>query len=181
MRKLSSAALCAAVLVSACKIERTPPEFVDHRQPVTELRDAASEELQARLLALGQALARGDASEAALALVPAADAYVLTPQDSLAGEEAVGALIGRLAAEGGEGARVEDVVVSVGPRANVAWFRGTVHLPRAEIPALRLTGVFLRADEGEWRLVQAHLSSPTPEPSPPQANPDAAADSLAGE
>ena len=49
-------ALCTACLLAGCKVEPTPQQYFDHRDPIAVEREAAAEELQARLLAMGQAL-----------------------------------------------------------------------------------------------------------------------------
>jgi len=172
-----AAALFATLLASACEVQRTPAEFIDHQDPIAVLRDAAAEELQDRLLALGQALNRGNAAEAFLALAPAADAYLI-PADreaALTGEERIAAeLTGLVVPEGS--VQLREVEVSVGPRANVAWFRARLERAApADSSAFRMTGIYVRGDEGEWRLVQAHLSAPTPPtdslPDPPPSSP----------
>src|SRR5690606_35064488 len=67
---------------------------------------------------------------------------------------------------------IGDLQVNVGPQNNVAWFRAAYDLDGGAAE-LRFSGVFLR-QEGEWRLVQGHVSPPiTPEPPP-----EAAADTL---
>lgn len=166
MSRLIHASLCATLLATACKVERTPPEYIDHRQPITVVREAAAEELHDRLLAMGQALNRGDVAEALQALSPAGDAYVLTPQGEapLTGEEEIAGGLDRFMTERAP-VRVHDVLVTVGPRANVAWFRA--RLDPAEAAggdSFRITGVYVRGDEGEWRMVQAHLSPATAAP-----------------
>lgn len=164
MSRLTIAALCAALLASACKVERTPQEFIDHRRPISELRVAAAEELQDRLLATGQALSRGDAAEAMRALSPAADAVLLPVGEAATrvGEAQIAGALGEIAT-GGDAVRLRDVEVSVGPGADIAWFRAWLDHPDAAAGApVRITGVYLRGDEGEWQLVQAHLSTITP-------------------
>jgi ketosteroid isomerase-like protein len=161
LSRLTHAALCATLLASACKVERTPPEYIDHRQPIADIRGEAAEELQDRLLAMGQALNRGDSSEALQALSPTADAYVIAADGDavLTGDEQIaGALVEFASLQGT--VSLSDVLVKVGPRANVAWFRAQlVHSGATGGKPVRITGVYLRGDEGEWRLVQAHLST----------------------
>lgn len=164
MSRLTIAALCAALLASACKVERTPPEYFDHRRPTSELRVAAAEELRDRLLAAGQALSRGDVAEVIQALSPAQGAYFLPADGARAriGEEQIAQALAELAT-GGSTVRFRDVEVEVGPAADVAWFRARLeHTEAAAAAPVRITGVYLRGGEGEWRLVQAHLSTVTP-------------------
>lgn len=184
MSRLTHAALCATLLASACKVERTPPEYIDHRQPITAVRDEAAEELQDRLLAMGQALNRGDSSEALQALSPTPDAYVLAADGDavLTGEEQIVGALTEIASLQGE-VSMSDVRVNVGPRGNVAWFRAQLaHSGATGEGPFRITGVYLRGDEGGWRLVQAHLSvaaiaapdSLAPDSLPPSPAADAA-------
>lgn len=175
MTRLTTAALCASLLASACKVERTPPELIDHQDPIAVARDDAAEELQDRLLATGQALNRGDFAEALQALAPTGDAYLLPAgrETVLTGEEEIAGGLGELATLEGP-VRLSDVHVTVGPRANVAWFRARLEHAGADGGSpLRVTGVYLRGDEGEWRLVQAHLSAATapPDSLPPDSLP----------
>lgn len=153
------------LLVSACKIERTPREFFDHRDPTALEREAAGEEIQDRLLALGQAVSRGDAAGAYRAFSPAPGAFALGPVDGVAlqGAEQIDSVLQHLARSGTE-VRIRDVQVEVGPRANIAWFVALVELPAAGGGAdrvMRATGAYVRY-EGGWQLVQAHLSLPAP-------------------
>lgn len=168
MSRLKPAVMCTALLMSACKVERTPVEYIDHRASVAAVRDAAAEELHARLLAMGQALNRGDASEALQALSPASDAYVIIPDQEaiLTGEEQIAtALDGFANLEGS--VRMSEVQVNVGPRATVAWFRAQLERSGGMSDApLRISGVYVRGDEGGWRLAQAHLSMITVAPDP---------------
>lgn len=168
--------LTAAALAAACEVEPTPREYFDHQTPAAVERQASAEELQDRILAMAQALNRGNASAAMIALAPAPDAYVLTPGDTIAlqGADQIGnAFVGA-----GGPVTMRDVEVQVGPRQNVAWFRARMGVGGgAEGEGeMRLTGVYLR-NEGAWQLVQAHLSRATDSESPPPANPAPAADS----
>jgi hypothetical protein len=183
LQRLFAATLAAALLSAACKVERTPPEYLDRQAPIAVEREAVAEELHDRLLALGQALNRGNADEALVALAPALDAYVVTPADGavVVGAEQISAALERFAAWP-VSIQVHDARVRVGPRANIAWFSAELEAPGAgpEGTQLRITGVYVRY-EGAWQLVQAHVSMPTPLPSPPPANPATGADSLEGE
>ena len=175
--------LAVSLLASACKVEQTPPEYFDHRDRIATERDASRDELEDRLLALGQALSRGNATEAMIALAPAPDATVLTPVDGevLTGAEQIGAALQRFAGVP-VAVRMRDVRVEVGPLANAAWFAATLDVPgRApEGTQLQITGVYLRR-EGAWQLVQAHVSTATPPPSPQPQSQDGDAGSPEGE
>lgn len=177
-----AAALCVSLVASACKVQRTPPEYIDHRDPIAVLRDAAAEELQDRLLATGQALGRGNASEALLALAPAQDAYLVASDREavLTGDEQIAGMLGELASPEAP-VLLREVLVTVGPRANVAWFRARVGPAEGPDSALfRMTGVYVRGDEGEWRLVQAHLSAVSPPPPLPPSDSLASSPASAG-
>lgn len=168
--------LAAALLAPACKVAPTPREYFDHQMPAAVERQAAVEEIQDRILAMGQALNRGNTDAAMIALAPAPDAYVITPDDTLTrqGAEEIGAILERGASGPVE---LREVVVQVGPRQNVAWFRAVMVRTEEEggaAQALRLSGVYVR-NEGAWQLVQAHLSSPTLPPAPPTESPEPAA------
>lgn len=161
LSRLVTAALCAGLAVSACKVAPTPQEYIDHRQSIATLREGAEEELRVRLLAMGQALNRDDLAEATLALAPSGDAYLVAAGRSgmVTGETAMAGVLGAIAS-GERPVRLSDVRVTVGPRANVAWFHAVLDPEEAAgVPSHRLTGVYVRGDQGEWRLVQAHLSA----------------------
>lgn len=164
MPRILGAALGAVLLLSACKVERTPPEFFDHGDRIEEIRESAAEELRDRVLALGQALGRGSPAEAMLALAPHGRAAIVAPVEGvvLMGPEQIGSALARLAATP-VALEMRDVRVEVGPQANVAWFYALVEAPGSgpEGTLLRVTGVYVR-DEGAWSLVQAHVSIPTP-------------------
>jgi hypothetical protein len=178
LSRLLGVVLSATFFVSACKIERTPREYFDHEDPVEVERAAATDELRARLLAAGQALSRGDAEEAAVALAPAADAVAIGPDEgeALSDTDGVTPLLRELV-DGADDVDLRELRISVGPGATVAWFSAYVDVmgqPPAGEDTSRLTGVYLRS-EGAWTLVQAHLSRAIPLPSPAPA-----ADSVAG-
>lgn len=181
MSRLRVLVLAAALASASCRIERTPEEYVDHRDPTAGEIEAAEDQIHDRVVALGQAVSRGDAASALEAFSPAPDVRAIGPVEGLTlrGAEQIDSALRQLA---GGRTRVEmrDVEVEVGPRANVAWFRALVAVGEDGPVAgrtLRATGVYL-LDEGTWQLVQAHLSLPTAL-SDLQPSPDAAGDSLA--
>jgi ketosteroid isomerase-like protein len=180
LRPLRGAALGLLVLAGACRVERTPQELVDHPTTTGADREQAAAEIQDRLVAMGRALTRGSETEATVALSPAADAYVLGPDQGLTvtGADQIQALL-RSLVEGPIDVAVHDVVVSVGPDASVAWFRAAVDVaaPDSTLRPLRMTGVYVR-DAGVWQLEQAHLSLPLSAMIPPPSSPpEPAADS----
>lgn len=176
-------ALSAALLLSACEIERTPPRYYSHRVPAETEIALAEEELRARVGAFGQALERGDPDAALLALAPAPELYLVGPgaEEVAAGPAGAAELLGALFGEEPPALEVREVRVTLGPRARVAWVAGFLRVrdpAGGEDGLLRITGVYLRV-RGEWRLVQAHLSRP---PTPPaEAPPGSPPDSLAPE
>ena len=76
--------LALPMLATACKVAPTPREYFDHQTPAAVERQAVAEEVQDRVLAMAQALNRGDLTESMIALAPGPDASVITPLDSTA-------------------------------------------------------------------------------------------------
>jgi hypothetical protein len=151
----------AAVLLAAgCKIEQTPQQYFDHREPLSVERQTAVAEVQDRLLAMGRALGRGNPAEALVALAPAPDVFVIGPGDDeiLSGEAQVGAALELLAGTP-LAVAIRDLEVASGPRGGVTWFRGVMDLPSPDPQrqVLRMSGVYTLF-EGSLRLVQLHLS-----------------------
>lgn len=180
MPRFLIAVLAIATLSSACKIQRTPDEYFDHGEAVETDRAASAEELRDRVLALGQAIARGSGTEAMVALAPAAELRIITPQQDLvlSGPEAIRAAVNRFTSTP-TAISMRDVVVTVGPLGNVGWFEAIVDAPGSgpEGTSLRVTGVYLRT-EGAWEMVQAHISTPrepsrVPPPDSAEAPPEA--------
>jgi len=168
-------ALGATLLLSACKIERTPREQLSQREPAATERRLAEEELRDRVGALAQAVGRGDHDAALLALAPAADLYLQGPDDGppAVGPEGAAAVVRALIGEEAPEVAVEDVRVTLGPRARVAWVAATMDVRgegEAERRPLRMTGVYLRV-RGAWVLSQGHLSRPATGPEAPQPLP----------
>lgn len=167
MRAFRAAALAVAISTAACRIERTPSEYIDREDPLAEQRQAAVDELQARLLALGQAFSRGTVTEAMIALAPARGARVVVPESdvSLEGPDEIAPALGRWLSEAPR-LRVDRIQVWVGPEANLGWFEVQVELLDMEDGdrGVAVTGLYLLR-ESAWELVQAHLSTSAP-PSP---------------
>jgi hypothetical protein len=162
-RSARSAVILACVaLLPGCRVEETPPEFIDHQDSIEEERAEAGAEVRDRLLAFGGGVARGDATEALLALNPASDVEIVGPDSGLDvdGRAAAGALIQRLAGTP-VALRIREVEVRTGSSANVAWFRLLIEAPGStpEASLYRATGIYLR-DAGLWELAQAHISGP---------------------
>lgn len=164
MSRLWAATLGVVLLAPACKVEPTPRPYFDQQVPTERERASAADEVRDRLLALAQAMSRGDAVSALEAFSPAPDAYVLGPAEgtTLSGAEQLDSVLQGLSG-GAYAVTVRDLQVQVGPRANLAWFRMLLDVPaRGGAPAgstVRATGVYV-LNEGVWQLVQAHLSYP---------------------
>lgn len=164
MPRIFIAVLALCTLSSACKIQRTPDEYFDHDDRLEASRAGSTDELRDRVLALGHAIARGNGTEAMVALAPAAELRIITPQQDvvLTGPEAIRATVDRFASTP-IAISMRDVVVTVGPLGNVGWFEALVDAPGSgpDGTVLRVTGVYLRT-EGAWEMVQAHISTPRP-------------------
>lgn len=184
MRSFTGVTLVLLLAAAGCRVERTPAKYFDHQNTIEAEREAAAAELRDRLLAMGQALDRGNATEALIALSPAPDVYLIGPEAGMVvrGSDRLEAALGNLLESQELSAEVRDVEVGVAPRANVAWFRAELLLPgrTPDGEPLRMTGVYLR-DAGIWKLVQAHISLPfTPPPADSASSPsESAADSAA--
>ncbi|CAN5620407.1 hypothetical protein BH23GEM6_BH23GEM6_03050 [soil metagenome] len=158
MRSLWFIALSACLLVTACKIERTPQEYIDHRSPVYQVRQASAEELEGRLTMMGRSMEIGDMTAFFEAVPVAADGYLIT---DMRAEHAVGSAEIRNEMEDylqrARPLRAEGPRVTIGPRGNTAWF--LIRLEGVEGGSnLNMTGMFVRGDEGRWQMVQSHLS-----------------------
>jgi hypothetical protein len=164
LRRLWCAALGASLTVSACKIQRTPQEYIDHRSPVQQVRESATEELTALLAAMDLALARGDLDAALDALAFSGDAYLIRDDGAavVEGGPAVRSAMREWTGAQGE-VRAGDSRVTVGPRGSSAWFLLRLERGSGREPA-QLSGVVVRGDESRWELVQAHLSETAAHP-----------------
>jgi hypothetical protein len=179
LHRVLLSALSALLLLSACKVERTPRKYYTGREPAAVERQHAEEEIRARVSALGQALERGDETGALLALAPAPEVYAIGPEGgaTVVGPEGVVEMVRELTREAPASAELQDLRVTLGPRARIGWFAAVVRVQPSDTAGaaedfLRMSGVYLRS-EGEWRLVQAHLSHPPTSPAPAQPNPPA--------
>ncbi|HWK90306.1 MAG TPA: nuclear transport factor 2 family protein [Longimicrobium sp.] len=180
--------LAALLALAACKVDRTPPHYLNPRDPAVVERREAEDELGLRVAAFREALARGDRQDAVAALVPSVNAHVIGMEgnDGRARFGAAGiaqALEPLRAGAGPAVARTPDLRVEADSRAGNGWF--ATHLELLPVTAAggdpvraRVSGVFAR-QEGEWRLVQLHLSRaeapPVSPPAPPAPSPDSAA------
>jgi len=157
----------ALLALAACKVAPTPQEYLDPRDPAAvELREA-EEELALRVGAFREALARGNRADAVAALVPAPEAHVMGVDFNEGrprfGPEGIAEALRDLRLPTGAVARTPDLRVETGAREGaLGWF--ATHLEVLPVVGaggepqwLRVSGVFVRR-EGEWRLLQLHLS-----------------------
>lgn len=164
MGRLLPGALAGLLAVSACRIERTPPEFLEERDLATSEVHQRAGEIRARLALSAQTLARGDLLDATRLLRPARQ-LVLIPPDAPArpyGAASVYPLLTRLLPAESTRGRLERLEVNVAPNGSVAWFAGELHGVRRSDGSpvgepWRLSGVYLLGG-GEWELVQLHVS-----------------------
>jgi hypothetical protein len=178
-------ALAAALLaLSACRVERTPDEYLNPRNPAQVESREQENELAARVGAFSEALARGSQADAVAALGPTPEAHVIgigfNDGRPRFGPLGLAAALADLRLPTDAVARTPDLRVEADGRG-VAWFATHVEvLPvvgaGAQPQRVRVSGVF-NEREGEWRLVQVHLSRAE---MPPPATPlrDSLADSL---
>jgi hypothetical protein len=176
-RTLTVAALLS---LAACTVERTPDDVLNPRDPSQVERRDAEQDVAIHVNAFLQALARGDRGQAVSAMSPVTDAYVMgvDGNDGRArfGTDGLAAAIAELEIPANSLPRTPDLRVQADPRRGTAWFAGFVEMFPAsgEQPErVRMSGVFGR-QEGEWRLVQIHISRPGAPPAPVPA-PDSAA------
>lgn len=173
-------ALAAALLaLSACRVERTPDEYLNPRDAAQVESREAENEVGARVGAFAEALARGGRSDAVGVLMPTAEAHVigigLNDGRPRFGPLGLAAAIADLQLPTDAVARTPDLRVESDGRG-LAWFATHVEvLPvvgaGGQPQRLRISGVF-NQHEGDWRLVQMHLSraETPPQPAAPRAD-----------
>lgn len=157
----------ALLALAACSVERTPQEFLDPRDPAAVERRESEEELAARVGAFREALARGNRADALAALAPSSDAHVMGVQFNDGrprfGPQGIADALATLRLPTGAVARTPDLRVQAATReGGLGWFATHLELlpvvgAGGEPQWLRVSGVFLRR-EGEWRLLELHLS-----------------------
>lgn len=178
----TSAALALLLSLSACKIERTPQELIDPMNPAVVDRREAAREVASRVGAFREALARGSRADAVAALQPMVDAHVVGVEGNGGrprfGAEGIDEAFAAVDVPEGAVTRMPDLRVQTDARETMAWFASHLEVfpavgGGAGEQRLRVSGVFRRV-EGEWRLVQLHLSRAEPDSlSSPPAAPDA--------
>lgn len=180
-------AVAAALLaLAACEIRPTPQEYLDPRDPAAVERREAEDELALRVGAFREALARGNHADAVAALAPVVETHVMGVDFNDGrprfGPMGVAEALRDLRLPTGAVARTPDLRVESGTREGaLGWF--ATHLEVLPVVGaggaphrLRVSGVFARR-EGEWRLLELHLSRA--EMPAPARRDTAAADSVA--
>lgn len=177
MRRFYPALCLPFLLLSGCKIERTPGPYIDRLDTPEEEVRASTEELVDRLLSTAPSLQRGNLDDVATALTPHAELNGIGPTgEVMSGNAAFIRTLDELTA--GNQVDMADLRVEVNAGNSVAWFRSVFILTDDEAATQRVpfTGVFVH-DEGEWRLRQGNLSGPV---SPPGSLPPADSVAAAG-
>jgi len=160
--------LILVVLASACKVERTPPEF--HGARSAETTDP-EDDLRARVNLFLGALDRGDAGDAVRSLSPLARVRVVdrtVDAPRTVGPEYVEAAAGRIAALT-LSVRAGSLDVDISPGGTAGWF--AVRLIGEDGEGARngreidLSGTFWR-EGGEWQLAMLHVSDTATNPLP---------------
>ena len=172
----SAAALPLLLALHACdwvKVERTPSQFYNQRDPARVDQRDDSRELRARVRNFADELGRGHRDRALTALNPGEGVLVIGPAEGI-GVAQIG-VPGLAAALDSAGittpavARAPDLRVEVALRERTGWFSAPIQFMtlRSGAPPqwLRVSGVFAQ-DRGEWKLVEIHLSRPWARPAP---------------
>jgi hypothetical protein len=170
--RLPSPAALAVVLLalSACdwvKVERTPSQFYNQRDPArVDQRDDARE-LRARVRNFADELARGHRDRALTALNPSEGVLVIGAEEGRGvaqiGVPGLARALDSAAVPTPAVARTPDLRVEVGLRESTGWFSAPIQFmtltPGSAPQWLRVSGVFAQ-QKGEWKLVEIHLSRP---------------------
>lgn len=168
MRRSQLAAAALLATLSACdlvKVERTPRQFYTQRDPAAVASQEDTRELRARIRNFADELSHGNRGPALTALNPSDEVLVIGAMEGQ-GVARIGAR-GLAAALDSAGipvptvARAPDLRVQVASRESTAWFSAPIQFlstSGAQPPRwLRVSGVFAQ-QQGEWRLVQIHVS-----------------------
>ena len=163
----SAAAAAALLVLAACKVAETPQKYLDPQDPAAVERSESEQDIVARVSAFREALARGDRANAVSALGPTTDTYVMGVDFNDGrpryGAQGITDALADLRLPSGAVARTPDLRVEASTReGGLAWF--ATHLEVLPVVGaggepqwLRASGVFTRR-EGDWRLLQLHLS-----------------------
>lgn len=165
MRRRSTL-LLAALLVAGCQIEPTPSEYIDSVAVADQDIGNAEEEITARLRLTAPALERRNLNGVLAALTPSSNLEGWGPISDEPIQDANTLSFALAALTAGRQVGIDELVVRMSPRNTESWFiiRYRV-VGEEEEYNVRFSGVFL-SQQGEWRLVQAHISRAT-EPDPP--------------
>lgn len=187
MRLPLAAAAALGLALSACdfvKVERTPRTFYTQREPARVDPQEDARELRARLRNFADELSHGNTARALTALNPSDDVLVIGAMegDGVArmGVRGLATAIDSAGVPVPSVARLPDLRVQVASRETTGWFSAPIQFLTLATPAppqwLRATGVFAR-QQGEWRLVEIHLSRPSAAPADSAAADSARRDS----
>ena len=159
MRRFWTVLPLLALPLAGCRVEQTPAEYIDVLEIPEDDISASREELTDRLLSTAPALQRRAIDDLLAALTPATGVSGFGPSEPVTDPTSLGVALTTLA--GGNPVQMDDLVVQVGSRNNVAWFRSVYSIEPDDgaVDQLRFSGVFVR-EEGVWRLVEAHISEP---------------------
>lgn len=167
--------------LAGCRIEPTPAEYIDVVDIPEDDLSASADELSDRILSTASSLERRNLNDLLSALTPAPEVFGFGVGEGelITDPTTLGYTLSQ--ATGGRDVSLSDLNVEVGPRNNAAWFRSlySVQGEDEEPYQVRFSGVFMRI-QGEWRLVQAHVSRPVSSDSLPLPPQEAEADTLAG-
>ena len=180
MRRTPAAVAVLALALSACdlvKVERTPREFYTQRDPARVDPQEDTRELRARLRNFADELSHGNRGRALTALNPAEDVLVIGAMegDGVAriGVRGLAAALDSAGVPVPTVARTPDLRVQVASRETTGWFSAPIQfltLTGGAPPQwLRVSGVFGK-QQGEWKLVEIHLSRPWAPPAPAPAD-----------
>jgi hypothetical protein len=170
VRRPLPAALAALLALSACdwvKVERTPSQFYNARDPARVDQRDDSRELRARVRNFADELARGHRDRALTALNPSEGVLVIGPDEgngmAQIGVRGLAAALENARVPAPAVARTPDLRVEVALRESTGWFSAPIQFmtlaPGAPPQWLRVSGVFAQ-QKGEWKLVEIHLSLP---------------------
>jgi len=144
VRRLPTAAILLCLVLAACKVEPTPPEYYEGRYAAGPDLQTAQQEIRARVDSMATLLRAGEGRDALDVFNRGPDARIAPgPLESEA------PLV-----------RTGSVTVAVSPSANTGWF-GASFEPDDGRGEVLVTGVVLR-QEGDWKLVQLHASEISP-------------------
>jgi hypothetical protein len=175
-----TAATALLLALAGCdwvKVERTPSQFYNQRDPARVDQRDDSRELRARVRNFADELARGHRDRALTALNPSEGVLVIgAGEGSGVARIGVRGLADALDSAGISApavARTPDLRVEVGLRERTGWFSAPIQFmtltPGSAAQWLRVSGVFAQ-QKGEWQLVEIHLSRPWAAPSAARAD-----------